>query len=92
MTEGLIPGFEANIILNHFVGQCYGVIQNDGSQVHMYIPLQTNVYLENNWSHDSPKNGFRFDGKPFKTKLFGTNGTVIANVAWHTNGILLKGD
>jgi hypothetical protein len=60
--------------------------------VHISIPFQYNCNIENNWSHDSPKFAFRFDGKPFKTKLFGINGTIKSTVIWNTNGVSIKGD
>ena len=49
---------------------------------------QTNSVMQQNWVHDSPKYGLRFDGEPPKT---GRNGTMLRNVVWRCNGMMVKG-
>ena len=48
-----------------------------------------NTTVEYNWVHDSVKYGVRFDGQPPRT---GSHGKLFSNVAWHSGGLLVKGD
>ena len=50
---------------------------------------QTNLVFEQNWIHDSPKYGLRFDGEP---PNIARNGTMRMNVFRKTNGMMVKGD
>ena len=77
------------IKLNHFEGQCWGLIQHDGASVQTQIKAQTEAELEQNWVHSSPKYGLRFDGQPPRV---GRRGTMKNNVVWKTGGIMVKGD
>lgn len=36
--------------------------QHDGGHVQVQREAQTNVLIEYNWSHDTPKFAYRFDG------------------------------
>lgn len=65
------------------------MIQNDGSHVQTQIKAQTKALFKQNWIHDSPKYGLRFDGEPPK---IGLHGTMDSNVAWKMNGLMIKGD
>ena len=75
--------------LNHVHHQCWGIIQHDGAGIQFQIKAQTKAKVENNWVHDSPKYGIRFDGQPPRV---GTKGTIKENVVWKCGGIMVKGD
>jgi hypothetical protein len=90
---GASEGFRGSIGSNIFE-YCriydYGGLQFDGSS------LQSggrgiNIYYRN-WSHDHPKNGFRFDAGD-NPELPNAFGQVIQNVAWNVDrGTQIKGD
>ena len=85
--NGVAHGFRAygiysNITLNHIIGQCWGKIQSDGASIHMQIKSQTDSLITNNWIHDSPKKGIRFD-TPSDADRQGNNGNIGFNVVWN---------
>ena len=55
------PSLLTNTAYNHIKGQCFGFQQNDGAGIQVTIKAQADSYLKNNWIHDSPKFGLRFD-------------------------------
>lgn len=58
-----------------------GQTNGDGSRIH------------HNWSHDSRKNGIRFDAPIGESAIGGTDGVVDHNVVWNCGaGIKMKGD
>ena len=57
--------------------------------IQLATKIQTKAFVLNNWVSDSPKFAIRFDGEPPR---IGENGTVGYNVAWNTNGIIIKGN
>lgn len=68
-----------------------GKLQHDGSAT-QFSSFQRRVEVNHNWSHDHPKNGFRFDGgggPPAQPSQFGT---MHHNVTWNTRGFTVKGD
>ena len=65
------------------------MIQNDGSGMQVQVKRQTKLVFEQNWIHDSPKYGLRFDGAPPNV---GKYGSMIRNVIRKTNGMMVKGD
>ena len=69
------------VALNHFEGQCAGMIQNDGASIQVSPTAQNGFVAQNNWVHDSPKKGIRFDGDGVG-KECGRNGTLAWNVGW----------
>ncbi|XP_020621672.1 uncharacterized protein LOC110059316 [Orbicella faveolata] len=74
---------------NHIHRQCAGILQHDGGSVQFQIGAQANAKVLLNWVHSSPKYGIRFDGQPPKV---GVKGTIMRNVVWKTNGIMVKGN
>ena len=88
-SAGYRPGLRPTLLLNHFIGQCWGLIQNDGSSVQVQIKAQTRALLQQNWVHSSPKYGLRFDGQPPR---IGRGGTMMKNVVFKCNGLMVKGD
>ncbi|CAL4065211.1 unnamed protein product, partial [Meganyctiphanes norvegica] len=88
-SAGLRPGLTATIKYNHVVGQCSGLIQNDGSGIHIENGPTEGVKVSHNWVHDSPKLAVRFDGAG---ERMGYNGYQGFNVVWKTNGMMVKGD
>lgn len=74
---------------NHIHRQCAGILQHDGGIVQFQIGAQANAKVLLNWVHSSPKYGIRFDGQPPKV---GVKGTIMRNVVWKTNGIMVKGN
>eukprot|EP00794_Sanderia_malayensis_P003512 gene3512-4013_t len=88
-TSGYRPGLRSRIELNHVYKQCWGIIMNDGSGIHLTVPKQPGSLALQNWVHSSPKYGLRFDGEPPK---IGENGTFTKNVVFKCNGLMVKGD
>lgn len=88
-SVGIRPGLVPHVKLNDIYKQCWGLIQNDGAGVQVTVKQQVNCLLENNWIHDSPKYGLRFDGEPPR---IGTFGTMSHNVVGRCNGLMVKGD
>ena len=76
--------------LNHFYD--LKSLQHDGSHVQLTTNVQNGTIVSHNWAHDTKKNAFRFDREIQEGAKWGYNATVIANVAWNTNGIMVKGD
>ncbi|CAL4158368.1 unnamed protein product [Meganyctiphanes norvegica] len=91
-TSGLRPGIRATIEYNHIVGQCEGLIQNDGAGIHIQIPQSDGVRIYNNWVHDSPKYAIRYDSPGHGGSHMGRNGYTGFNVQWNTGSIMVKGD
>merc|ERR1719502_2419333 len=46
---------------NIVAGQCFGMIQNDGSHIQTMTNRQNHTKIQHNWAFDSPKASFRFD-------------------------------
>jgi len=94
-TAGLRPAKHTTVILNEVSGQCWGMIQNDGSGIQVKINPQPHTVTSYNWIHDTPKFALRFDcpnqQDPTQPLNLGENGKAHHNVAWNTNGFLFKG-
>ena len=89
---GLRPGRENPIVtLNDVSGTCFGTQRSDGAGIQLAQRAQSNANVTNNWVHDSPKYGIRFDGEPPK---IGVHGTVRSNVVFKLDagGLQVKGD
>ena len=85
-------GRRSTISDNYFVGQCWGLIQSDGASIQVSPSGQNEISISNNWIHDSPKKGIRFDGNG---DPLGLNGFICFNVVWNIIGnleIFAKGD
>ena len=86
-------GRNTQFIWNHVEAQCWGFIKNDGAALQVPSPGAIDgVYISNNWIHDSPKKGIRFDGSGDPMCV---NGYVGYNVVWNIVGnieIFPKGD
>ena len=87
-SVGYRAGFASVAKLNDISRQCWGMLQHDGAGIQVMRKRQTNIILQQNWIHYSPKYGLRFDGAPPKT---GEKGTMKQNVVWRTNGLMVKG-
>ena len=76
--------------LNHF----YDLknLQHDGAHVQTTINAQNGTVISHNWGHDTQKNAYRFDRGTQANAPWGYNGTMRENIAWNTNGIMVKGD
>ena len=61
-------------------GQCWGLIQNDGSRVQFQGRAQSHGTIVRNWVHSSPKYGIRFDDS--NPPKMGYDGTITYNVVW----------
>ena len=70
--------------------QCWGMLQHDGAGIQVMRKRQTNIMLQQNWIHYSPKYGLRFDGNP--PNQLGEHGTMKQNIIKRTNGVMVKGD
>ncbi|KAL9968134.1 hypothetical protein ACROYT_G026467 [Oculina patagonica] len=88
-SVGYRSGYASKAKLNDISRQCTGMIQHDGAGMQSQVKRQPNLVFEQNWIHDSPKYGLRFDGGPPK---IGKNGTMKMNVIRKTNGMMVKGD
>ena len=88
-SVGYRSGYKSNATLNDISRTCWGMIQHDGSGIQVQVKRQTKVLLQQNWIHDSPKYGLRFDGAPPNS---GKHGTMRRNVVRKTNGMMVKGD
>merc|ERR1719402_764555 len=90
-SAGIRPDHYSKITYNRVVGQCSGLLMNDGSGIHLGTASQTEAQINHNWVHDSPKMGIRFDGGGHQ---LGTNGTVSFNTVWKCENpaIIIKGD
>ena len=88
-SVGYRSGFESEVKLNDISRQAWGILQHDGAGIQAQVKRQTNMVLEQNWIHFSPKYGLRFDGEPPK---IGRHGTMKQNVVRKTNGVMVKGD
>ena len=88
-SEGYKVGRRHLVELNH-IYNC-GHLQSDGAQIQTSGSAQPNTVIRYNWSHDSVKQGIRFDGS-FIGNRYGTDGTVHHNVVWRTQTLYIKGD
>lgn len=81
---------------NIVAGQCFGMIQNDGSHIQTMTKRQNHTRIEDNWGFDSPKGSFRFDDAAQclsnKPDCIGHFGTMRRNVDMGTRGIMVKGN
>jgi len=68
-----------------------GKLQHDGGAT-QFGTFQEPVEVDHNWSHDHPKNGYRFDGSGGPPRPHSQFGTMHHNVTWNTNGMVVKGD
>eukprot|EP00756_Hemistasia_phaeocysticola_P003218 Hpha_TRINITY_DN1212_c0_g1::TRINITY_DN1212_c0_g1_i1::g.44785::m.44785 len=87
--SGIEPGLKSTVAYNEFAFQKPSV---DGAGVHVHIKQQNGVLLYRNWAHDLVVKAFRFDRVNSPDATWGTNGTVINNVAWRTASACFKGD
>lgn len=70
----------------------FGLIQDDGSAIHITNPSQPGCFIRYNWASDSPQYGARFDA-PIPPTVWGDNGTMHHNVSWRCKGALMvKGE
>jgi len=88
-SNGIRSGSHGNISYNHVVGQCAGVILNDGAGMQFQSGAQFEANVNHNWVRDSPKAGIRFDSPGTR---YGQNGDMEFNVVWNTSGLMVKGD
>ena len=88
-SVGYRAGYRSEVRLNDISRQCWGMLQHDGAGIQVMVKRQTNITLEQDWVHYSPKYGLRFDGAPLK---IGVLGTMKRNVIRRTNGMMVKGD
>jgi len=85
-----VTGAAANVMLNYFEGEAD--IQNDGASVQIRSGSARNTTLMNNWALNSAK-GFRLDsGSNTGFSPGEVNNTIHGNVAFRTNGFMLKND
>jgi len=81
---------------NIVAGQCFGMIQNDGSHIQTMTARQNHTRIESNWGFDSPKGSFRFDdaAQCFSNRpdCIGHFGSMQHNVDVGTRGIMVKGN
>jgi len=68
-----------------------GKLQHDGGAV-QFGTFSEPVEVDHNWSHDHPKNGYRFDGSGGPPRPHSQYGIMHHNVTWNTNGMVVKGD
>ena len=91
-STGYRPWGTPHVELNHIYGQCWGMIQNDGSGIQFQRRAQSHGTINRNWVHSSPKFGIRFDdSNPPRTPL-ASDGTITRNIVWASGGIMVKGD
>ena len=90
-SHGLRPTPYCNTTLNRIIGQCFGRQSNDGAGMQVTIRPQNGAQVHQNWAHDSPKYGIRFDGAPPR---IGHHGTMMNNVAFRNGAgnLQVKGD
>jgi hypothetical protein len=86
---GLTPGLKSTVAYNIFA---HGSTLADGAGVHVHIKAQDGVVIYRNWAHDLVIKAFRFDRVNSPTATWGTNGTVLENVAWRCGSACFKGD
>lgn len=94
-SAGYRPNDWSEIKLNEIEGQCWGLGQSDGAGMQIMIKAQNaHPIIANNWVHDSPKLGIRFDcpNHGENWDYLGRNATVTKNVVWNAGGIMVKGD
>ncbi len=73
----------------------FGYLQDDGTAFQAAGRGQQGTVFSQNWVHDSPKSGLRFDGNEsvdaFARETF--NGSMVRNVVFNNNGgLMVKGD
>lgn len=73
----------------------FGYLQDDGAAFQAASKGQQGTVCAQNWVHDSPKAGLRFDGSEdadaFAKGIY--NGTMVRNVVYNNNGgLMVKGD
>ncbi|CAL4179484.1 unnamed protein product [Meganyctiphanes norvegica] len=88
-SAGFRPGQVETVKFNHIIGQCEGNIQNDGAGIQVQNDPQHGIQVSQNWIHDSPKSGIRFDGGGTNLRF---NGHIDHNVIWKAGSIIIKGD
>ncbi|MGB2129598.1 MAG: right-handed parallel beta-helix repeat-containing protein [Flavicella sp.] len=94
-SEGIRPMRSGvTLRLNRIVD--VGNLQHDGAGINVGTKHQKNALIENNWVHDSNRQGVRFDYHG--TGVFMPNGAVYGdgiyrnNVTWNTQPNQVKGD
>jgi hypothetical protein len=73
----------------------FGYLQDDGTAFQAAGAGQQGTIYMQNWVHDSPKSGLRFDGSEFADAYTREtlNGTMVRNVVFKNNGgLMVKGD
>lgn len=94
-SEGLRPNGSGGIIrLNRITNA--GNLQHDGAAINIGTKDHKNVLVENNWVHDSQKQGIRFDDSGNNQlneegEVYG-DGIYRNNVTWNTQVNQIKGD
>ncbi|MGB2129503.1 MAG: T9SS type A sorting domain-containing protein [Flavicella sp.] len=94
-SEGLRPNGPNGIIqLNRITNA--GNLQHDGAAINIGTHFHKNVLVENNWVHDSQKQGIRFDDSGNNQlneegEVYG-DGIYRNNVTWNTQVNQIKGD
>jgi len=81
--------------LNEISGQCWGLGANDGAGIQVMIGSQNaHSVITQNWVHDQPKLGIRFDCPNGGSNWdhLGRGATIRENVVWNAGGIMAKGD
>ncbi|MCD6304122.1 MAG: right-handed parallel beta-helix repeat-containing protein [Planctomycetes bacterium] len=88
-SECIAGGRAAHVQYCHFYN--VGKFQHDGGAV-QFGSFQEPVEVDHNWSHNHPKNGYRFDAASGSARPACRLGTIHHNVTWQTRGMVVKGD
>eukprot|EP01084_Bolivina_argentea_P213651 362785_1 len=93
---GYKAGAASLAYMNYFANQSN--LQHDGGQIQVGPGAQNQTKLIQNWSYNTLKYGYRFDGcAPVKKNIFGgtqcgTNCTIKNCVSFNDQSIMIKGD
>lgn len=88
-SEGFRAGYGTLIELNNLYRM--GLMQHDGSAINVGISQQEGTVVRYNWTHDTNRNGIRFDAVGSSTR-YGTRGVIHHNVNWNSDKLCVKGD
>lgn len=88
-SEGVRVSAESIVTGNNIYNT--SLLQHDGAAINVGVAEQAGTVIANNWVHDSPKAGIRFDGVNGSTKV-GVDGVVHHNVVWNTEFSIIKGE
>ncbi|MCD6356222.1 MAG: hypothetical protein J7L66_02955, partial [Anaerolineaceae bacterium] len=91
LKAGLFP----LTVLNEFTH--FGYLQDDGCAIQIASGGQIGSITTQNWIHDTPKGGIRFDGPQYEDPYIQGKllmGAMVRNVVWNVmgGGLMVKGD